>query len=150
VSSVLLSMNVFAVRHRANSPWRACASFVRCVCPVVAGLLECVRVLASLFKEWPPWSKAMRRLLALPKHFPHKSGQAVRNALDAFCPIGVVSVIRGCLLPLSRDWRPPPRIPYKSRIIRVMRGCLLSPKENFSREEQLVCHAYSHNPLGES
>jgi hypothetical protein len=29
-----------------------------------------------------------------------------------------------------------------------IRGCLLSPKGIFSPEEQLVLHAYSHNPLG--
>jgi hypothetical protein len=45
----------------------------------------------------------MRRRLTLPtpkdfaskKHFPHTGGQAVQNAMDTFCPIGVISVIRG-------------------------------------------------------
>ncbi len=32
----------------------------------------------------PLGRKAMRRRLALPKHFPHTGGQAVRNAIDAF------------------------------------------------------------------
>ena len=37
--------------------------------PAVAGLLECPRVLASLLGEKAVDGKAMRRRLALPKHF---------------------------------------------------------------------------------
>ena len=37
--------------------------------PAVAGLLECARVLASLLGEKAVDRKAMRRRLALPKHF---------------------------------------------------------------------------------
>jgi hypothetical protein len=32
-------------------------------------------------------------------------------------------------------------------VIHAIRDCLLSPKRKFSPEEQLVLHAYSHNPL---
>ena len=45
--------------------------------PAAAGLLECARVLASLLGEKAVNRKAMRRRLALPKHF-------VQDAVDAF------------------------------------------------------------------
>jgi hypothetical protein len=110
------------------SPWRARASFVRCVCPVVAGLLECMRVLASLFKEWPLGLKRCEDASHSQSTSRTKADRQCEMPWTHSAPTGVISVIRGCLFPLSRDWRPPPRIPYKSR---VMRGCLLSPKENF-------------------
>jgi hypothetical protein len=89
VSSVLLSMKVFAVRHRTNSPWRACAIFACCLSSRSRGTFgvrtacpPCAGVLASLLGEKAVDRKAMRRRLALPKHF-------VQDAVDAFRPIHI-------------------------------------------------------------
>src|SRR5437667_4806100 len=92
VISVLVSIKVFAVRHRTNSPWRACANFRPLwFVPQSAGLLECAlparRVRASsrrFLREKAVDRTAMRRRLALPTlkafarpHFPpRRAGSA--------------------------------------------------------------------------
>ena len=83
---ITLCMKVFA----------ACANLLRCISSRSRGTFGVrARRGESLFGEQALGRKAMRRRLALPKHFPHTGGQAVRNAMNTFCPISVISVIRG-------------------------------------------------------
>jgi hypothetical protein len=72
--------------------------------PAVAGLFEWVLAAASHFLGSSLLGrKAMRRRRALQtpkdfasrKQFPHTGRQAVQNAINEFCSIGVISVIRG-------------------------------------------------------
>jgi hypothetical protein len=96
-------MKVFAVRRRTNSPWRACANFIRYVSSRSRGTFEVrARRGESLFGKQPlglkrceDASHSQLRKLSRGRTFPHTGGQAVRNGMDTFCPIGVISVIRG-------------------------------------------------------
>ena len=94
-------MKVFAVRHRTTR--RGELAQILCVVfrSAVAGLLECVRVLASLFGERAPWSKSDAKTPRTPNsesfreaaYFPRTGGQAVRNAMDTFCPVHALRIV---------------------------------------------------------
>src|SRR5437016_3270934 len=90
VISVLVSIKVFAVRHRTNSPWRACTNFrLLCFVPQSRDFWSARAVLASLLGRRPLIEKRCEDASHSQSTSRTQAVQAVQDAVDVFRPIHI-------------------------------------------------------------